>query len=154
MREYILNIVLLSLLLTSLIANFTQLTVTQNKTDSFSTPNLVQTNEPFEVSIIQLLANPEKYDGKSVILIGYARIEFEGDSIYLQSEDAKNWLVFNALWLNIPKEIREQRDKYNDKYVVISGKFNAKNHGHMNLFKGGAIENIESFTLWRGGINR
>ncbi len=34
-------------------------------------------------SLIRLIATPEKYDGKTIQVIGYLHLEFEGDAIYL-----------------------------------------------------------------------
>lgn len=39
--------------------------------------------EPLHVSLIQLIANPEKYDGKQVAVVGFLRLEFEGNALYL-----------------------------------------------------------------------
>jgi hypothetical protein len=36
-----------------------------------------------EVSLIQLIATPERYHGKFVEVIGYMNLEFEGNAIYL-----------------------------------------------------------------------
>jgi hypothetical protein len=40
-----------------------------------------------DVSLIQLIANPESYDGKKVRIIGFLRLEFEGDALYLHQVD-------------------------------------------------------------------
>ena len=106
-----------------------------------------KSDEPIFVSIIQLIANPEKYDGKIVSIIGFVNMEFEGNAVYLHSEDWQNILYSNSLWLEIPKDIEKDKDKYNHRYVVIVGKFNAKKHGHMGLWSG-EIENIEHFKVW------
>ena len=34
------------------------------------------------ISLIRLIATPEKYDGKRIQVIGYLHIEFEGTAIY------------------------------------------------------------------------
>lgn len=54
------------------------------------------------VSVVQLIANPERYDGKHIQLIGFLRIEFEGTAIYLHREDYEQGIARNALWINIP----------------------------------------------------
>lgn len=52
------------------------------------------------VSIVQLLAVPEKYEGKLVSVRGFVRLESEGSAIYLHEEDYEQSLYSNGLWLN------------------------------------------------------
>jgi hypothetical protein len=59
-------------------------------------------NSADHVSIVQLIANPERYDGKRVQFIGFLRIEFEGTAVYLHREDYEWGIGKNALWINIP----------------------------------------------------
>ena len=40
-----------------------------------------------DVSMIQLIANPQVYDNKRVRITGFLHLEFEGDAIYLHRED-------------------------------------------------------------------
>ncbi len=100
------------------------------------------------VSIIQLISSPEKYDGKYIQIIGFVRLEFEGDAIYLHEDDYKYGLTRNGLWLSLTegccgKDLRI----FDQKYVLVEGTFSARNHGHMGLFSG-AIENIKRFQVW------
>jgi len=90
------------------------------------------------VSIVQLIANSEKYHGKKVIITGYLNLEFEGNGIYLHKDDYLNSVYKNGLWCNINIV---KYEKFNKKYVVIEGVFNANNKGHMGLWSG-SIEKI------------
>ena len=100
------------------------------------------------VSIVQLIANPERYDGKSVQLIGFLRIEFEGTAVYLHREDYERGIEKNALWINLPTGMSEaQADAVNGQYVICLGTFDAAHQGHMGLFSG-EIKNIERLQLW------
>ena len=101
-------------------------------------------SEPTDVSLIQLIANPEKYQGKFVRVIGYVHLEFEGNAIYLHQEDYTRHLSRNGLWLDICDRIRSERHKYSDRYCLIEGTFNALEHGHMSLASG-AMQNIKRF---------
>ena len=38
-------------------------------------------------SLVELIARPELYDGRRVRVIGFVNFEFEGDAIFLSSED-------------------------------------------------------------------
>jgi hypothetical protein len=42
-----------------------------------------------ETPIVRLIAHPEKFQGKRVLIKGYCRIEFEHSAIYLSEGDAK-----------------------------------------------------------------
>ena len=91
-----------------------------------------------DISIINLISTPEQYHGKKVIITGYLNMEFEGNGIYLSKEDYINSIYKNGLWCDIDLE---KYSKFNKKYVVMEGIFNAKMTGHMGLWSG-SIENI------------
>jgi hypothetical protein len=40
-----------------------------------------------DVSVVQLIANPQLFDGKKVRFVGFLRREFEGDAFYLHRVD-------------------------------------------------------------------
>jgi hypothetical protein len=88
------------------------------------------------VSMIRLLANPEKYHGKRVIVEGYMRLEFEGDAIYFHEEDYKKGLSSNSFWLDVSVEQLKKYRRINNQYVFIEGVFDAKHFGHMGMFSG------------------
>ncbi|MBQ6803118.1 MAG: hypothetical protein IJP04_00530 [Clostridia bacterium] len=99
------------------------------------------------VSIIQLIANPEKYHGQGVRVKGVGNLEFEGDSISLSQEDWKYHLG-NRLWLELGKEISYTEAKqYNGQYVIIEGIFDQHDTGHLGMFYG-AIKNITRYEPW------
>ena len=100
-----------------------------------------------DVSLIQLIATPEKYHGKRVRLEGFLRLEFEGNAIYLHREDYEHRIAKNGLWVDATKEMYKDRKKMDLHYVLIEGVFNAKSHGHMGLFSG-EIEKINRSMLW------
>ena len=99
---------------------------------------------PQDVSIIQLIATPEKFDGKFVSLIGFLCIAFEGDSIYLHREDLEKGIPRNGLWVDIPEKTDPKLSMH---YVLIEGIFDANDHGHMGMF-GGAIRKVSRMTAW------
>lgn len=105
--------------------------------------------DPIGVSLIQLIANPEKYDNKIVRLIGYLNLEFEGDAIYLHEEDNKHSITANSCWVNLTKEWRAKNKvaDFSNKYVILVGTFDMKDHGHMGMFSGG-IRNITRLDVW------
>jgi hypothetical protein len=124
----------------------------QNKTEQKETEieygKTIPFNE-FDISLIKLIANPEKYDGKLVQVRGYLNLEFEGNAIYLHKEDYSKSLTDNGFWVNFSKEISEKKNinDYSKKYVIIVGTFDMKSLGHMGLF-GGTIKNITRLDFW------
>lgn len=108
----------------------------------------------FDVSIISLIANPEKYDGKKVRISGFLHVQFEDSAIYLHKDDADHLIGENALWVDYAKDPSLQpicKEKYdasklmtkyfNGRYVLIEGVFNMKGRGHMGAFSG-TIEDV------------
>jgi hypothetical protein len=105
-------------------------------------------NGPEDVSLIQLIANPQAYDGKTVRITGFLHLEFEGNAIYLHNEDFRYALTKNALWINVPKDMTQAQIKVvNDQYVICTGKFVASMHGHMGL-NSGEITDVTRLQVW------
>lgn len=101
-----------------------------------------------DVSLIQLIANPEAYDGKTVRIIGFLHLEFEGNVIYLHNEDFRYGLTKNGLWIEIPKDMtKEQMKAVNDQYVICTARFVAKMHGHMGM-NSGEVANVTRLEVW------
>jgi len=106
--------------------------------------------EPQLVSIIQLIATPEKFDGKRVAVMGYLRLEFEGNAIYIHKEDYERRIVKNGVWVSPLKGICEKPRSLNLKYVLLEGRFDANNNGHMGL-NSGSIVDITRCQSWFSG---
>ncbi|MGI8527151.1 MAG: hypothetical protein ACR2K5_13415 [Pseudolabrys sp.] len=101
-----------------------------------------------KISMVALIAAPQKLDGKLISTAGFLRLEFEGDSIYFNREDSKNRIEKNGLWITTNEEINARRNELNDKYVLIEGVFDAHNHGHMGLWSG-AITDIRRLVPYQ-----
>jgi hypothetical protein len=98
------------------------------------------------VSMIQLIANPEKYDNKLIRVKGFLLLEFERHVLYLSSLDYENAISENALQLRI-LDIK-QYTKGNKGYVLIEGIFNMHTYGRRGLMYSGSIEKIERLEVW------
>jgi hypothetical protein len=94
------------------------------------------------VSIVQLIATPEKYDGRVVQVMGFLRLEFEGDAIYLHEDDYRHGISKNGLMVVTNPKIDMEADKLNLHYVVLEGTFDAHNRGNMGGLNSGTITNI------------
>ncbi len=89
--------------------------------------------EAESVSIVNLIASPEKYDGKPVIITGFLALDFEGSAVYLHKEDYENSIYKNGLWCSIDLVKYRPLDH---KYVCIEAVFDAKGKGHLGLWSG------------------
>jgi hypothetical protein len=140
-------------LLTLLLLSFTFCVVGQKKinverdTSEVSPLKVLDIVGP--VSIINLIATPEKYHGKKIQIIGYLHLEFEGDAIYLNKEDYLHSIMANGLWVNFSDKITKTKNlkDYNDNYVIILGTFNMDSNGHMGLWSG-TMDDIIRLDFW------
>ena len=101
-----------------------------------------------DVTVIQLIATPEKYDGKLVRVIGVGNLEFEGNYISLDMESYKHGLG-NDIWLELGDRAipYEEAQAYNGKYVIVEGFFNMNEKGHFGMFRG-TIKDVSRYELW------
>lgn len=100
------------------------------------------------VSMVQLLATPEKYDGKLVRVIGVGNLEFEGDSLSLNKEDYEHG-TGSSIWLELGEKAISYKEakEYNGKYVIVEGFFDKDDCGHFDMFRG-SIKDISRYDLW------
>ena len=126
------------------------------------------------VSIIQLIANPAEYHGKTIRVDGVVELGKSVNAVSLSKDCWYNMVSKNALYLdfdmefigdenlyfeegahyNIVNELipyEEAREKYNGKYVLIEGVFDMNYRGMRQQHVGGII-NITRFSL--STINR
>lgn len=101
-----------------------------------------------DVSMVQLLTSPEKYDGKLVRVIGVGNLEFEANHLSLSKED-HTYNTGNSIWIELGEKAisYEEAKKYNGKYVIVEGFFDKDDKGHFGMFCG-AIKNISRYQLW------
>jgi hypothetical protein len=83
-----------------------------------------------------LISHPELYDGRRVRVVGFCRLEFEGDSLYAQSADYFHQVYKHGMWLDLDAEARRADLDLSDRYVVVEATFDAKRQGHMGLWSG------------------
>lgn len=99
-----------------------------------------------DVSLVSLIATPKEFDGKHVRVIGYVRLEFEGDSIYLHKEDSQRRIAKNGLWLDIDGRA-DQKARVNNRYAIVEGVFSMDEKGHFGMWSG-SIKNINRLDPW------
>jgi hypothetical protein len=90
---------------------------------------------PQSVSIVELIANKREFDGKNVIVKGYLLVDFENCALYLSEESARKVVTKNGIWISLHDQNINLK-KYNKKWIIIEGIFDAKNGGHLGLWSG------------------
>jgi hypothetical protein len=103
--------------------------------------------QPLDVSMIQLIATPEKYQGQRIRVLAFLRIEFEGDAVYLHKQDYEQAIYRNGLWIDLPNTISFSKNMSNQ-YVLVEGVFDGKRKGHLGLWSG-TITNVTRLEPWR-----
>jgi hypothetical protein len=102
---------------------------------------------PQDVSMVQLLATPEKFHGKVVRVFGFLCLEFEGDALYLHREDNDQGLTRNGVWIHRTEAMDRDEKKLNKHYVLVEATFDGEQHGHMGAF-GGALKDVTRIIPW------
>ena len=101
--------------------------------------------EPKAVSIVELLARPEKYEGRAVRVIGFYRNEFEHSAIYLHREDAERSILANGFWV-----LGSGLSSLGNRYIAIEGIFTASSGGHLSRLPA-TVCGVVKATPWGGG---
>ena len=78
-------------------------------------------DEPIQVSLIRLIANPQRYDGKLVQVIGFVSLEFEGHGVFLHREDYLHNINKNGLWIDVSDEIMKKKAEFDQKVRAHRG---------------------------------
>jgi hypothetical protein len=99
---------------------------------------------PLRVSIVQLLASSERFQGKRIEVQGVIQLGNEERALYLSRDDPTYMNVANGLWLDTTKPIDAK-----GAVVIVEGVFNAEGHGHLGLWPG-EIRDISRLERARG----
>ncbi len=92
--------------------------------------------QPVGVSIINLIATPERYDGKMISVVGFLSVESEDVRLYLNQEDYQHEIGGNGIFIDANKEVTKNLESKDLHYVVLIGIFKQK--GLPLHFPGGA----------------
>jgi len=91
-----------------------------------------------EVSIIQLIANPEKYEGKIIAVQGFLSLEVEGQAIYLNKNDYEYFNRKNGITVLASIQDGEKKELHL-KEVKVIGKFQKKLYNTKTAWSGWLI---------------
>jgi hypothetical protein len=93
-----------------------------------------------EVSIQELLAAPDKFNGARVRVIAPCHIEFEGSALYATEEAQEARAAPQAVWLQLNWPLLPERRALNGKYVLVEGRFVSGLQGHEDMFQGAIVD--------------
>lgn len=110
----------------------------------------VETNDessdfPAFLSLVRLMATPERFDGKVVIVFGWVRIALEEEALYLSRESMILSRGPDAIWLRFTEKfLKTTNPKVLDGYyMMLKGTFHKDWNGHMHMCAGGiAVEEV------------
>lgn len=105
----------------------------------------IYSQEKFEeTSIIDVIANKEKYNEKKLKIKGYLVLEFENTALYLSKEDYNYKIRKNAIYVYVgQKFLKNQEFPENwegEGYVEIQGIYSIVFNGHWGMYSGSLIE--------------
>ena len=93
-----------------------------------------------EVSIQELVAAPDKFNGAHVRVIAPCLIEFEGSALYATEEAQEARAAHQAVWLQLNWPLLSERRALNGKYVLVEGQFVSGLRGHEGMFHGAIVD--------------
>jgi hypothetical protein len=90
----------------------------------------------YHTSLVDLIANPARWNGKRVIVDGFMHLEFEGNAIYVSEQDCRHFITKNGVWVDFREGSYGEAQALNDHYVRVQGTFDSKQRGHLGLWSG------------------
>lgn len=103
--------------------------------------------------MVQLIADPKRFDGQTVRVIGYLHLEFEGNAVYLHREDFERSILQNGIWIELTEAQQKSSTKFNNGYVLVEATFSASEKGHLDLWPG-SLQRVSRVSNWSGDRNR
>ena len=108
---------------------------------------------PIPVSLIELIASPEKFDSKLVTVQGFLRIGHEKKHaaeaiLYLHEEDAKNLLGSNSVLVLPSEQMLQDIEKIDREYVMLTGFFHVVRAVGDDLHTPGLIKDVRNCATW------
>jgi hypothetical protein len=110
-------------------------------TEPAPTPVSEPTSEtPIGVSLYQLVATPERFDGKLVRAIGYVHLDFESNGLYPHEQDYEHAIPRNGIWVELGDCSNRDEHTLSDSYVLLEGRFSSQDQGHLGLWSGALLD--------------
>ena len=104
-------------------------------------------DEPLDVSLVRLVADPERFRGRLVRVIGYLEFQFEGNALYLHADDALFSISANAVSVEATRDMRERRALLGG-YTLLEAVFDPDATGHRGVFCSGGLVQVRRCQSW------
>lgn len=102
-----------------------------------------------DISIVRLIATPEKYRKKPVRISGYMQVERENIAVYLSKEDAAHLFGKNAIWVDLDYDAMIKAgvnpNLFHCKYVHVEGIFSHREDDELGN-NSGTIQSVWRIT--------
>lgn len=100
-----------------------------------------------KVSIIEVIANREKFDGKQIVINGYLVFDSVKTAIYLSKEDYLYGMKKNAIYVyggnNFSDKLESSGKWKGEGYAQVKGIFSSALNGYQEKFSGSFIEFLD-----------
>ena len=77
-----------------------------------------------DVSLVSLISDGKKFNGKNIRVIGVLSSSFESEFVFLNKESKVFFITTNAIKLDFGTKSTDKYKHFEGKYVVIEGVFN------------------------------
>lgn len=119
----------------------------------FGSVTAISQIRPANISLIQLLASPQKFDGKAVMVQGFLRFYRQPKHglnvfLYVHEEDAKNLLVSNAVLVIPSKQMLRDEEKLDRTYVRMTARFAGVRAVGEESPGAGVLKDVQDCTVW------
>lgn len=90
------------------------------------------------VSLIELLINPDRYHGQLIGVDGFVTLRFEHLALTFSQELSYHYSSRNSIWLYFDRDFLTEADwkRFNHRFVYIIGLFDKNSHGHLGAYPG------------------
>ena len=113
----------------------------------------ISQTRPTTISLVQLLASPQKFVGKAVMVQGFLRFYRQTKHglnvfLYLHEEDAKNLLVSNAVLVIPSKKMLRDEEKLDRTYVHMTARFAGVRAVGEESPGAGVLKDVQDCSVW------
>lgn len=81
-------------------------------------------------------------------VVGYLRLEFERNALYLNRDDFNNSVTKHALLLDLTNAQLRSSSKLNNGHVIVEGVFSANDIRHGGMWPG-SLNPVVRLNMWR-----
>ena len=93
-----------------------------------------------DVSLYQLVATPERFDGKLVRVSGFIHQSFEHSGFYPHRQDYDQGVFRNGIWVQLGDCSKGDENALSDTYVLLQGRFSSEDQGHLGMWSGALLD--------------